>query len=223
MNIMKDVAHKLGVEIGEKFAIGDCERNVALGTGKFEDDGLYLIGRYGVISDSDYVLKRLLNGTYKVCKMDETLMAKETGLEDVQEYQQVYVFGGSPYMAPCLRELNFNEFTDEKVKNDWERAIEIYKRLAKVASELNTEPIDWDNKKQEKWSIFCDNDDQPALGIGQSTSVADHNIYFTSSNAADMAIDRVGANDLLWLFNEFEPFKGYYPSPLPTSKKGEQN
>lgn len=212
MNIMEDVAHKLGVEIGEIFGI-----NFGDGKYKFENGDIWSWdNRYEIWKPVLYdTVAKLLNGRYEIRKIDNESISKHTGardlytgVEDVKEGQKIYPFCEDPYISPYDSELEFNEFTDEKVKNDWERAIEIYKRLAKAASELNTEPIDWD-KEQKKWYICCGRDNY--LVCDWVYQGADGGrIYFTSSQAARKAIEVVGKDDLLWLFIEFEPYKGYY-------------
>ncbi len=214
MNIMEDVAHKLGVEIGEIFGI-----NFGDGKYKFENGDIWSWdNRYEIWKPVLYdTVAKLLNGRYEIRKIDNTHTSRCTGVEDVKEGQKIYPFCEDPYVSPYDSELEFNEFTDEKVKNDWERAIEIYKRLAKAASELNTEPIDW-NKEQKKWYICCGRDNYLVCDCVYQGADGGR-IYFTSSQAARKAIEIVGKDDLLWLFIEFEPYKGYYPSTASVSKK----
>lgn len=227
MNIMEDVAHKLGVEIGEIFGI-----NFGDGKYKFENGDIWSWdNRYEIWKPVLYdTVAKLLNGRYEIRKIDNVPISRYTGVrdiytgvEDVKKGQKIYPFCEDPYISPYDSELEFNEFTDEKVKNDLERVIEIYKRLAKAASKFNTEPIDRNNNSQKKWFIYYDSSDGGALVSGFAFTTNGYNIYFTSKEAADKAIDMVGKDDLIWLFTEFEPYKGYYPSTKNASEACEND
>ena len=200
-NYMEHVAQMLGVEMGEKFEIED-----------FKDCKFY-ISKDGLKCNSDeasanYVLSDLITGKHEIRKIPKR---KHTGLEDVQEDEWIYsLFNDvlNSMKSSKGRKLAIREFSDKKIRNNWERYIDVKKRLARAASELNTEPIDWNNCNQKKWSIYYNNDNGDLDSCYWNSSVVDE-IYFTSREATREAIEIVGKDDLVWMLRCFQPFIGY--------------
>ena len=201
MNYMEKVAQILGVEMKEKFKIED-----------FEDCNFYISEKGLQSSRLDLfcssIFADLIMGRYKITKIPQQ---EHTGLEDVDAGQNVYLLFGARDGIRCPQKtVNGAEwFTDKYIRDNWERYIDIKKRLAKAASELNTEPIDWDNKNQEKWYFFYDGRPGGGFKFGHSYLLNNDSIYFTSKEAAQKAVEMVGTTDLFWAFQYFQAFIGY--------------
>lgn len=105
-------------------------------------------------------------------------------------------------------ELNPNHFTDLTIRDNWQRYFDIKKRLAKAASEPNTESIDWNSGALMKWRIYCKADDD-CLDYSSNLFAPGDGIYFTSKEAAEKAVEIVGQNDLIWMLRDFQPYIGY--------------
>lgn len=201
-NYMEQIAQMLGVEIGEKFEIED-----------FKDCKFY-ISKDGLKCNSDeasanYVLSDLITGKHEIRKIPKL---KHTGLEDVQEDEWIYplfndVLNGMK--SSKERKLAIREFSDKKIRDNWERYIVIKKRLAKAASELNTESIDWNDENQMKWYISCDPKDNNNLIVEYIYKGPVDSIYFNTKGATKTAIEIVGKDDLIWMLRDFQPFIGY--------------
>ena len=201
-NYMEHVAQMLGVEMEERFKIKTFEQYK------------FYINENGLQCDNDdlsakSILSDLITGKHKIRKIPKR---KHTGLEEVQEGEWVYpLFDVVDRMKSAEeRQLGTREFSDRKIRDNWKRYIDIKKRLARAASELNAEPIQWDNMEQEqaKWYIFYGKYTRD-IEIGETNSLCCDNIYFTSKEAADKAIEIVGEDDLIWMLRDFQPFIGY--------------
>lgn len=201
-NYMEQVARMLGVEMGEKFKIKSFEQY------KFyiNENGLQSETSGLLLFVPDY-FSDLIAGKYEIVKIPKR---KHTGLEAVQKDEWIYPMFD---VVNCMkiskeRDLTTCEFSDRKIRNNWERYIAIKKRLAKAASELNTEPIDWINNAQAKWSIYYNNDNSN-LELCYGNTCPTDKIYFTSKEAAQKAIEIVGKGDLIWMLRDFQAFIGY--------------
>ena len=198
-NYMEQVARMLGVEMNERFRIKD------LADHKFyiNENGLqcetYEIPVSGYFND-------ILAGKYEIVKIPKR---KHTGLEDVVEGDSIFGVFCRAYLVHSDRPLKPLEFTDRDVRDNWERYISIKKRLAKAASELNTEPFDLNNDEQFKWYIGWSPDNPDRLETDYILRGSEGAIYFTSQKAAERAIEIVGKDDLIWLLRDFQPYLGY--------------
>ena len=198
-NYMEQVAQMLGVEMGEKFKIEDFKDH------KFyiSENGLQCKGAKLYCTE---IFTDLIAGQYKVTKAPQW---KHTGLEDVEANDPIYMlFGRSDGRARHKGSLSGAIFSDETIRNNWERYIVIKKHLAKAASELNTEPIDWDENKP-KWYICCDPKDNNNLTFNRICKGPEDAIYFNKAEAAKKAIEIVGKDDLIWMLRDFQAFIGY--------------
>ncbi len=199
MNYMEKIAQMLGVEMEEKFNIED-----------FKDCKFYIsengLQCKGVELYCPEIFTDLIAGQYKVTKIPQR---KHTGLEDVEAGDPIYMlFGRSDGRARHKGSLSGATFSDETIRNNWERYIVIKKHLAKAASELNTEPIDWNDEYKAKWYISCDPKDNK-LKINCIYKEPGDAIYFNKAGAAKKAIEIVGKDDLIWMLRDFQAFIGY--------------
>lgn len=200
-NYMEKVAQMLGVEMNERFRIKELANH------KFYINENGLQCETNAMFVPEY-FNDLVAGKYEIRKIPKR---KHTGLEDVEAGDRIYRLFDmiSPLTALKKQELMSYSFADETIRDNWERYIDIKKRLAKAASELNTEPIDWDNKNQEKWYFFYDSRSGGGFKFGHSYLLNNGSIYFTSKEAAQKAVDMVGTTDLFWAFRYFQAFIGY--------------
>ncbi len=201
-NYMEKVAQMLGVEMGEKFTVKcyeTCEFYIT-------ENGLHC---NRVELPTKIILSNIMTGEEEIIKIPKR---KHTGLEDVDAGQNVYLLFGARDGIRCPHKtVNGTEwFTDKYIRDNWERYISTKKRLAQAASELNTESIQWDNMEQEqaKWYIFYGKYTRD-IEIGETNSLCCDNIYFTSQEAAEKAIEIVGEKELVWMLRDFQPFIGY--------------
>lgn len=196
-NYMEQVAQMLGVEFGEKFTVKcyeTCEFYIT-------KNGLHC---NRVELPTKIILSNIMTGEEEIIKIPKR---KHTGLEDVVESDGIYGLFGGVYSAQSNRSLKPSEFTDMTIRHNWRRYIDIKKRLAKAASELNTEPIDWNDCRQEKWYICCP--DRETLTCYHIDGYPNDGVFFTSKEAAQKAVEIVGEKDLIWMLRDFQPYLGY--------------
>ncbi len=198
-NYMEQVAQMLGVEMEERFEIKEIE------------DRKFYINENGLQCETNAMFvpeyfNDLVAGKYEIRKIPKR---KHTGLEDVEAGDRIYRLFDmiSPLTALKKQELMSYSFADETIRNNWERYIVIKKHLAKAASELNTEPIDWNDCRQEKWYICCP--DRETLTCYHIDGYPNDGIYFISKESAQKAIEIVGKDDLIWMLRNFQPYLGY--------------
>lgn len=79
--------------------------------------------------------------------------------------------------------------------------IKIYTQLKRLAEEINTEPIDWGNGKQRKYCIICNEDNILAKTWDIKIRTVG-NVHSTNENFLDIALERIGEENLLKLFKE---------------------
>ncbi len=203
-NYMEQVARMLGVEVEERFKI------------KGYEDSKFYINKDGLqcnCSNNEIVtgiLSNIMTGKYEIVKIPKR---KHTGLESVAKKDEaVYILFGfrQSVSAPEPAELQTDFFTDKEIRNNWERYIDIKKRLARAASELNTEPIDWNDENKAKWYISCDpKDNNDLIFNNRIYKGPGDDIYFNKAGAAKKAIEIVGKDDLIWMLRDFQAFIGY--------------
>lgn len=199
-NYMEKVAQMLGVEMGEKFTVKcyeTCEFYIT-------ENGLHC---NRVELPTKIILSNIMTGEEEIIKIPKR---KHTGLENVAKKDEtVYILFGFRQGVSAIEpaELQTDFFTDKEIRDNWERYIDIKKRLAKAASELNTEPIDWNDCRQEKWYICCPN--RETLTCYHIDGYPNDGVFFTSKEAAQKAIEIVGKVDLIWMLRDFQPFIGY--------------
>lgn len=204
-NYMEQVAQMLGIDLGERFKIYNTVSPYS------NSNKIYHLTKRGICDDEGVIYPTLitdiLNGTQAIKKIPQR---KHTGLENVAKKDEaVYILFGfrQSVSAPEPAELQTDFFTDKEIRDNWERYIDIKKRLARAASELNTAPIDWDDCRQEKWFICCH--DHETLTCHYIDCGTDEGVFFTSEEAAQKAIEIIGKDDLIWMLRDFQPYLGY--------------
>lgn len=210
MNLMKEIAEKLGVEMGERFYVRSVKE------GNINHNYKYYFAHNGLYDEhtptftvrtAPVMFSKLLNGDVEIVKIPER---KHTGLEDARKDDKVYCLDNfSSYTRTREEELYFDEFTDMRVCNEWRRAIGIVKRLCKAASELNSAPIDRFDIDTDYWFIYYDGDENN-LVVNWEAGAAYGLVCFETEEAAKKAIDIVGKDELIWLFRDFQPYIGAY-------------
>ena len=81
-----------------------------------------------------------------------------------------------------------------KTREEAEQALEIKKidtELRRYALEHNQGEIDWEDFKQQKYSIYYDYEDKK-FNVSWDRCTRDKNIYFTSEEIAKQAIETIG-------------------------------
>ena len=198
-NYIEKVAQMLGVEMGEVFRVKNFgNRKFYINENGLQCSDLNISGR---VILSDLLLEH--------CELVKIPKRKHTGIEDIVEGDKIYpLFGLPDGMIATDNMMSITEyFSDEEIRDNWERYIRIKIHLAKAASELNTAPIDWDDCRQEKWFICCR--DHETLTCHYIDCGADEGVFFTSEEAARKAIEIVGKDDLIWMLRDFQAFIGY--------------
>lgn len=133
---------------------------------------------------------------------------KHTGLEHPGYDGIIYALNGSEYIYNARETLTPFEFSDKQLRDDHKRALDIYRRLLETAAMLNSAPIDKLDEDTHKHFIYWDASFEN-LRCG-STVACDTTIFFQSQEAAQEAIDRIGRDDLIWLYRDFQPYIGAY-------------
>lgn len=207
MNRMKEIANMLGVEFGERFYI--C-RTVGskhyCGEYYFNNSGLYYDRKepFRESLSSPDIFNELLNGTAEIKKIQ-----KHTGLEHPGYDGIIYSLDGGQYTDNSRDKLTPLEFSDKQLRDDYARAMDIYRRLVEAAAMLNGSPIDKLDLGIFNYYIYWDACDKN-LCLGNTYSVCDLTVFFESEQAAEKAIEIVGKDDLIWLFRGFQPYIGAY-------------
>ena len=198
-NYMEQVARMLGVEMGERFEI----KEIADRKFYINENGLQCETNEMFVPD---YFNDLVAGKYEMVKITQR---KHTGLEDVEAGDCIYrLFDTLSHLTALKKQkLESSYFADKTIRDNWERYIAIKKRLATAASELNTEPIDWNDCRQEKWYICCP--DRETLTCYHIDGYPNDGVFFTSKEAAQKAIEIVGEKDLIWMLRDFQPYLGY--------------
>lgn len=78
---------------------------------------------------------------------------------------------------------------------------QIYTELKRLAEEINIEPIDWDNFRQNKYRIKYNNCDK-RLECEYMSYIQHFGIYSTNPDFLEIALERIGRDRLLKLFKE---------------------
>lgn len=93
--------------------------------------------------------------------------------------------------------------TGEEAERLSEKA-KIYTQLKRLAEEINTEPIDWENREQTKYYIAyeCHPDEHGLRECYTLTLKIAGVIYCTNGNFLKIAKARIGEENLLKLFKE---------------------
>lgn len=108
--------------------------------------------------------------------------------------ERIYDFGN------CFKTEEEAEAVAEKIK--------IYQELKRLAEEINTEPIDWDNEEQDKYYICYKHKNRymsMRLGMQMCTISSQQDIgliYSTNRDFLKIAKERIGEDRLLKLFKE---------------------
>ena len=102
-------------------------------------------------------------------------------------------------------EKNYNMGNCFKTREEAEKVVEklkIYTQLKRLAEEINTEPIDWENENQSKYHIVYNHGTNYLLKLYITNMQSLGEIYCTNSNFLDIALERIGEEKLLKLFKE---------------------
>ena len=94
----------------------------------------------------------------------------------------------------CFKTREEAEKAEEKAK--------IYTQLKRLAEEINTEPVDWNNGGQLKFRISYDWDDGVLFQENNHSIQNQCAIYCTNRDYLEIAIERIGEENLLKLFKE---------------------
>ena len=101
----------------------------------------------------------------------------------------------------CYNTANY--YSDEIVAKNNTRADKLMRQLRRFAAEHREKTINWDNKKQNKYSIFYDCSNHKVM-VWTDTLLRYHGtIYFDSGEAAQLAIDTF-RDELIWYFTEYK-------------------
>ena len=96
-----------------------------------------------------------------------------------------------------------NYYSDDTIAKNNSRADKLMRQLRRFAAEHREKTINWDNKKQNKYSIFYDYSKHKII-VGTDTFLRYYGtIYFDSREAAQLAIDTFH-NELIWYFTEYK-------------------
>ena len=142
----------------------------------------------------------------EIKKRLENLRDRKTRCEFGEAYYYITAFGQVNKSIEFLvstdeARFNFNNYfkTREEAKKQLEK-ITINNQLKNIADELNTEnPINWDDDSQKKYSIIYDVFNKRLVNTGSSLYKTCE-IFCTNSNFLDIAIERIGENNLKKLF-----------------------
>lgn len=208
-NYMDKIIEMLGVKYNELFSIdSDIEHKYYIdtkGCWQIEKDSTKKIF-------SPETLTALLNGNNSI------IYRKHTGLENISDEDDIiYLLNGNSVnnLYKTEHELKYNEFTSSLIRNHWLMYIKIKKQLAKVASELNEEPINFDDNGVAKYYMYCNFVNREyCINIDVTYTMMLDTIYFSSREAAEKAIKIVGEDNLIYLLSQFTPYKNYSDKPF---------
>jgi len=130
---------------------------------------------------------------------------KHTGLEHPGYDGIIYGLGGCQYTDNARDTLTPFEFSDKQLRDDYARAMDIYRRLAEAAAMVNSAPIDKFDSSSFKYYLYWENSAE-IIDWGSVTDTSDTSVLFETSEAAKKAIEIVGKDDLIWLFRDFQPY-----------------
>lgn len=158
--------------------------------------------------------KIIINGKAVDAVLDDeqvkaALEVKHTGLDHPGYDGVIYNLSGSQYTDNARETLNPVEFSDRQLRDNYARAMGIYRRLVEAAAKLNSAPIDKLDTGTFRHFIYWSTS-YKKLCCGGSTVACDTAIIFETDEAAKKAIDIVGRDDLIWLFRDFQPYIGAY-------------
>ena len=159
-------------------------------------------------------IKIVINGKAVDAVLDDeqvkaALEMKHTGLEHPGYDGIIYALDGSQYTYNGCDTLDVDEFSDKQLRDDYARAMDIYRRLAEAAAMLNGSPIDMFNADTRKYAI-CWGTASESFCYIERYNLCDTTVLFETEEAARQAIDLVGEDDLIWLFRDFQPYIGAY-------------
>ena len=108
------------------------------------------------------------------------------------------------YEADCLYAIGNCFQTKEEAKFAVER-LKVIAELKRFAQEHNEKEIDWRDFGQCKYSIYCEfHDNAEYIDIGCAKECKANDIYFTSEEIAQQAIDTIGADRIKKYYLEVE-------------------
>lgn len=80
--------------------------------------------------------------------------------------------------------------------------IQIYTELKRLVEEINTEPVDWKNRRQWKYTLVYDFEKRELIVDGWQYTQTAGLIYSTNKDFLKIAKERIGEDRLLKLFKE---------------------
>lgn len=138
---------------------------------------------------------------------------KKTGYERVDAGQKYWLQDMSGNVCWATESIYFTEnnedynsanyYSDETVARNNARADALMRQLRRFAAEHREKIINWDNKKQNKYSIFYDRGNHEVMVGTDFCFRYQGTIYFDSGEAAQLAIDTFH-DELVWYFTEYK-------------------
>lgn len=145
-------------------------------------------------------------------ELQKLLTPQKTGYERVDKLNTYYYQGynGNTEFEYDERDVydvthynNANYYSNKTVAENNIRADKLLRQLRRFAVEHREKTINWDNKKQNKYSIFYDCNNHEVM-VGTDIFLRYHGtIYFDSGEAAQLAIDTFH-DELIWYFTEYK-------------------
>ena len=96
-----------------------------------------------------------------------------------------------------------NYYSDDTIAKNNSRADKLMRQLRRFAAEHREKTINWDNKKQNKYSICYDCTNHKVMVWTDILLRYHGTIYFDSEEAAQLAIDTF-RDELIWYFTEYK-------------------
>ena len=197
---------KTGLEIVEMIAKGEQPKKIKH---KWEDwEIIYTYNKatnsYEYDSPDDLDLIQFLNDEFEIIEEEPKVweprecdeyyvINSESGIEKRYWNNDEYDIG-SYELGDCFR-------TEEEVEKTLKK-IKIYTQLKRYAEEHNTEKIDWKDYHQNKWLIYSLRCNSELCTKNSFDKKYINQIYFTSEEECEQAIEEIGEDNIKKLFEE---------------------
>ena len=146
-------------------------------------------------------------------ELQKLLMPQKTGYERVGAGQKYWLQDARGRVCWDTEPIHFTEYnedynsanyySDDTIAKNNSRADKLMRQLRRFAAEHREKTINWDNKKQNKYSIFYDCNNHEVM-VGTDIFFRYYGtIYFDSGEAAQLAIDTF-RDELIWYFTEYK-------------------
>ena len=188
---------KTGLEIIEMIAKGQAPKKIKWASHTWEYKKNYF-DNYGDSLD----IIRSLNDEFEIIEEPKVWKPKESEKYYVfdEEVNIVRQYWANDEFDNIRYEIGNCFKTEEEAQKTLEK-INIYMQLKRYAEEHNTEKIDWNNSYQTKFYLYYEIDGNLEIGdvccskhIGQ--------VYFTSEEIAEQAIEEIGEDNIKKLFED---------------------